>query len=66
MVRLALLAAGVAFGLLLLVGVSLPTAPVAVPAGLAVALIVQWVTRLALRTRFSSEDYPLSGATHRR
>jgi hypothetical protein len=66
MVRLALLAAGVAFGLLLLVGVSLPTAPVAVPAGLAVALIVQWVTRLALRTRFSAEDYPLSGATHRR
>jgi hypothetical protein len=44
-VRLVLLAVGVAFGLLLLVGVSLPTAPVAVPAGGAVALIARWVAR---------------------
>jgi hypothetical protein len=49
--RLALLAAGVAFGLLLLVGVSPTAAPVAVPAGLGVAVIMQsvaahdWVRR---------------------
>jgi hypothetical protein len=39
--RRVLLAAGVAFGLLLLVGVSPAAAPVAVPAGLGVALIAQ-------------------------
>lgn len=44
-IRLALLAVGVAFGLLLLVGVSLPTAPIAMPAGLGVALSVYWMTR---------------------
>jgi hypothetical protein len=42
-VRLVLLAVGVAFGFLLLVGVSLPLAPVAGPVGLAVALTAQWV-----------------------
>ncbi|MDH6193974.1 hypothetical protein M2272_000595 [Mycobacterium frederiksbergense] len=44
--RLLLLGVGAAFGLLLLVGVSLPTAPIAVPAGLATALIASWVTWL--------------------
>lgn len=43
--RLGLLTVGVAFGVLLLVGVFLPTAPVAVPAGVAAALIAQWATR---------------------
>ena len=41
--RAVLFAVAVAFGLLLLVGVSLPTAPVAVPAGLAAASAV-WLT----------------------
>jgi hypothetical protein len=49
--RLALLAAGVTFGLLLLVGVSLPTAPVAMPAGLGVALSAYWMTRRWLTRR---------------
>ncbi|MUL84713.1 MULTISPECIES: rhomboid-like protein [unclassified Mycolicibacterium] len=40
--KLLLLAAGIAFGLLLLVGVSLPMAPIAVPAGLAVAVAASW------------------------
>jgi hypothetical protein len=42
--RLALLAVGVAFGLLMLVGVSFATAPVAIPAGIGAALIAQSVT----------------------
>jgi hypothetical protein len=41
--RLLLLGAGIAFGLLLLVGVSLPMAPIAVPAGIAVAVAASWV-----------------------
>ena len=41
--RLVLLGVGVAFGFLLLVGVCLPSAPVAVPAGLVVALTAHWV-----------------------
>jgi len=45
--RLVLLGVGVAFGLLLLVGVSLPTAPVAIPAGAAVALIARMVSYYA-------------------
>jgi hypothetical protein len=57
--RLALLAAGVAFGLLLLVGVSLPTAPVAIVAGLAVALSAHWVTRRWL----TRHVHPSAGAT---
>ncbi|MFV8052066.1 rhomboid-like protein [Mycobacterium sp. 48b] len=40
--RLILLAVGIAFGLLLLLGVSLPAAPIALPAGLAVAVIASW------------------------
>lgn len=40
--RLVLLGIGVGFGLLLLVGVALPVAPVALPAGLAVATIATW------------------------
>jgi hypothetical protein len=44
-VRLALLAVGVVFGLLLFVGVSLPMAPVAVAAGLAAVPLAFWLTR---------------------
>lgn len=40
--RLSLLAIGIAFGLLLLVGVSPQVAPIALPAGVAVALIATW------------------------
>ncbi|OLP00078.1 hypothetical protein BVU76_22660 [Mycolicibacterium porcinum] len=43
--KLALLGVGAGFGLLLLVGVALPVAPVALPAGLAVAVIATWVWR---------------------
>jgi hypothetical protein len=43
--RLGLLAVGVAFGLLMLVGVSLPTAPFALAAALAMAPIALWMTR---------------------
>jgi hypothetical protein len=50
--RLVLLGVGIAFGLLLLVGVSLSTAPVAIPAGVGVALIAQSVTsRWRMRAR---------------
>lgn len=42
-VRLVLLAVGIAFGFLLLAGVSLPVAPIAGPVGLGVALIAQIV-----------------------
>lgn len=45
LLRLGLLAVGVAFGLLLLVGVSLPIAPLAVAAGTAAIPIALWVTR---------------------
>ena len=57
--RLVLLAAGIAFGLLLLVGVSLPTAPVAIPAGIGVALIAQsvtWRSRNGQRLRRPYDD----------
>ncbi|MDF3335951.1 hypothetical protein P3H80_00875 [Mycolicibacterium septicum] len=40
--RRVLLGIGIGFGLLLLVGVSLPAAPIALPAGLAVAGIATW------------------------
>lgn len=43
--KLVLLGVGIGFGLLLLVGVALPVAPVALPAGLAVAVIATWVWR---------------------
>lgn len=43
--RLGLLAVGVAFGLLLLVGVSLPMAPLAVAAGTVAVPIALWMTR---------------------
>lgn len=49
--RLALLAVGVPFGLLLLVGVSLPSAPVAVPTGLAAA------SAAAIAVRFASHRF---------
>jgi hypothetical protein len=45
LVRLVLLAGGVAVGYLMLIGVSLPAAPVAGSTGMLVALIAQWVAR---------------------
>ena len=45
LVRLVLLAGGVAFGYLMLIGVSLPAAPVAGSTGMLVALIARWVAR---------------------
>lgn len=53
-VKLVLLGVGIGFGLLLLVGVALPVAPIAVPAGLAVATIVTWAGR-RLRTSKAGE-----------
>ncbi|CAN5851782.1 hypothetical protein BH09ACT7_BH09ACT7_32620 [soil metagenome] len=52
--RWALLAAAIGFGLLLLVGVSLPMAPLAVSAGLAVALLTRLVTRLLMPSGVSA------------
>jgi hypothetical protein len=45
LMRLVLLAGGVAVGYLMLIGVSLPVAPVAGSTGMLVALIAQWVAR---------------------
>jgi hypothetical protein len=45
LVRLVLLAGGVAVGYLMLIGVALPAAPVAGSTGMLVALIAQWVAR---------------------
>jgi hypothetical protein len=45
LVRLVLLAGGVAVGYLMLIGVSLPAAPVAGSTGMLVALIARWVAR---------------------
>ncbi len=63
--RLTLLGAAVVFGLMLLVGVSLPTAPLVLPVGLAVVLTSRWLTWLVLRPSRSSQVYPPKGATQR-
>lgn len=57
--RLALLAVGVAFGLLMLVGVSFAAAPIAIPAGLGAAGLAQLVTsrrRRVARLRRPHQD----------
>ena len=54
--RLALLAVGIAFGLLMLVGVSFATAPVAIPAGLGAAALAWWATPRRDRLRRPHQD----------